>query len=222
MIREFVAHLHDHGLAKSSIARKLAALRSFFKVLCARRPLEGKPRASRSHSEVAQAHPIGRLCRRDERVPQSTGRDGTSRERRPRVFHKARFVSAGIRRETARQAESFRANRRKLPPSPRPGAPGTPLRRWPARQRNLPASILPIWIKRTAFSASAARAARNGIVPYGAKAQEPWKNTASAANCSWSQTNGTSGRTHRKERCVPCCPCRGRGECGPFDPYRQD
>jgi integrase/recombinase XerC len=31
MIREFVAHLHDRGLQKSSIARKLAALRSFFK-----------------------------------------------------------------------------------------------------------------------------------------------------------------------------------------------
>src|SRR5271169_4122980 len=31
LIREFVAHLHDHGLKKSSIARKLAALRSFFK-----------------------------------------------------------------------------------------------------------------------------------------------------------------------------------------------
>lgn len=31
IIREFVAHLHDQGLAKSSIARKLAALRSFFK-----------------------------------------------------------------------------------------------------------------------------------------------------------------------------------------------
>jgi integrase/recombinase XerC len=31
MIREFIAHLHDHGLQKSSIARKLAALRSFFK-----------------------------------------------------------------------------------------------------------------------------------------------------------------------------------------------
>jgi integrase/recombinase XerC len=31
MIREFVAYLHDHGLEKSSIARKLAALRSFFK-----------------------------------------------------------------------------------------------------------------------------------------------------------------------------------------------
>ena len=31
MIREFVAHLHQDGLEKSSIARKLAALRSFFK-----------------------------------------------------------------------------------------------------------------------------------------------------------------------------------------------
>jgi integrase/recombinase XerC len=31
LIREFVGHLHDHGLEKSSIARKLAALRSFFK-----------------------------------------------------------------------------------------------------------------------------------------------------------------------------------------------
>jgi len=31
MIREFVAYLHDQGLEKSSIARKLAALRSFFK-----------------------------------------------------------------------------------------------------------------------------------------------------------------------------------------------
>src|SRR5258708_2793928 len=31
MMREFVAHLHDRGLEKSSIARKLAALRSFFK-----------------------------------------------------------------------------------------------------------------------------------------------------------------------------------------------
>jgi integrase/recombinase XerC len=30
-IREFVGHLHDHRLQKSSIARKLAALRSFFK-----------------------------------------------------------------------------------------------------------------------------------------------------------------------------------------------
>jgi len=31
VIREFVAHLHQQGLKKSSVARKLAALRSFFK-----------------------------------------------------------------------------------------------------------------------------------------------------------------------------------------------
>ena len=31
MIREFIAHLHDHNLEKTSIARKLAAIRSFFK-----------------------------------------------------------------------------------------------------------------------------------------------------------------------------------------------
>jgi integrase/recombinase XerC len=31
MIREFVGHLHENGLEKSSVARKLAALRSFFK-----------------------------------------------------------------------------------------------------------------------------------------------------------------------------------------------
>ncbi len=31
LIREYVAHLHDTGLEKSSIARKLAAMRSFFK-----------------------------------------------------------------------------------------------------------------------------------------------------------------------------------------------
>jgi len=38
IIREFVAHLHEEGLEKTSIARKLAALRSFFKY-CVR---EGK------------------------------------------------------------------------------------------------------------------------------------------------------------------------------------
>jgi len=31
LIREFVAHMHEQGLEKSSIARKLAAMRSFFK-----------------------------------------------------------------------------------------------------------------------------------------------------------------------------------------------
>jgi integrase/recombinase XerC len=38
LIREFVGHLHDLGLEKSSVARKLAALRSFFKY-CVRQGL---------------------------------------------------------------------------------------------------------------------------------------------------------------------------------------
>jgi integrase/recombinase XerC len=43
MIREFVAHLHDQGLEKSSIARKLAALRSFFKYCVREGYLEENP-----------------------------------------------------------------------------------------------------------------------------------------------------------------------------------
>ena len=43
MIREFVAHLHEHRLAKSSIARKLAALRSFFKYCVSEGQLKENP-----------------------------------------------------------------------------------------------------------------------------------------------------------------------------------
>src|SRR5271157_5479629 len=42
-IREFVGHLHDHGLEKSSIARKLAALRSFFKYCVREGELQENP-----------------------------------------------------------------------------------------------------------------------------------------------------------------------------------
>lgn len=42
-IREFVGHLHDHGLEKSSIARKLAALRSFFNYCVREGRLEENP-----------------------------------------------------------------------------------------------------------------------------------------------------------------------------------
>jgi integrase/recombinase XerC len=43
IIREFVGHLHDHGLQKSSIARKLAALRSFFKYCVREEMLKENP-----------------------------------------------------------------------------------------------------------------------------------------------------------------------------------
>src|SRR5437899_2501527 len=43
MIREFVAHLHDRGLAKSSIARKLAAEPSFFTCCVRERHVKENP-----------------------------------------------------------------------------------------------------------------------------------------------------------------------------------
>jgi integrase/recombinase XerC len=43
LVREFVGHLHDLGLEKSSVARKLAALRSFFKYCVRQRLLEENP-----------------------------------------------------------------------------------------------------------------------------------------------------------------------------------
>jgi len=43
VVREFIAHLHDHGLQKSSVARKLASLRSFFKYCVREGYLEDSP-----------------------------------------------------------------------------------------------------------------------------------------------------------------------------------
>jgi len=42
-IREFMGHLHDRGLQKSSIARKLASIRSFFKYCVREGRLENSP-----------------------------------------------------------------------------------------------------------------------------------------------------------------------------------
>src|SRR5215470_9460351 len=63
MIREFVSHLHDHGLEKSSIARKRGAL-------------EGESRAPRADAKTAEAHPFGAFRGRDERFPQPTRGNG--------------------------------------------------------------------------------------------------------------------------------------------------
>jgi len=75
MIREFVAHLHDHGLAKSSIARKLAALRSFFKYCVREGRLKENPARLVPTPKLPKRIPSVVFCRRDERVPQSTGRE---------------------------------------------------------------------------------------------------------------------------------------------------
>ena len=56
IIREFVAHLHDQGLEKSSIARKLAALRSFFKYCVREGKLRRKSPAPGPNAKVAQTN----------------------------------------------------------------------------------------------------------------------------------------------------------------------
>jgi integrase/recombinase XerC len=43
IIREYVGHLHEQGLEKSSVARKLAALRSFFKYCVRERMIKENP-----------------------------------------------------------------------------------------------------------------------------------------------------------------------------------
>ncbi len=42
-IRSFLAHLHEEGLARASVARKLAALRTFFRFLQREGAIEGNP-----------------------------------------------------------------------------------------------------------------------------------------------------------------------------------
>ena len=56
IIREFVAHLHDQGLKKSSIARKLAALRSFFKYCVREGKLRRKSPAPGPNAKVVQTN----------------------------------------------------------------------------------------------------------------------------------------------------------------------
>src|SRR5215831_13778679 len=43
LIREFIARLYEEQRKKSSIARKLAALRTFFQFLCRERVIEANP-----------------------------------------------------------------------------------------------------------------------------------------------------------------------------------
>ena len=43
LVRSFLAHLHRHGLKRTSAARKLAAIRTFFRYLCREGSLESNP-----------------------------------------------------------------------------------------------------------------------------------------------------------------------------------
>src|SRR5437867_603705 len=89
MIREFVGHLHDHGLEKSSIARKLAALRSFFKYCVREGHLKESPARlvptpklpKRIPSVLSAEEMNGFLNQLAEMVERSSGSSGLSTAR---------------------------------------------------------------------------------------------------------------------------------------------
>jgi len=105
MIREYVAHLHECRMEKSSIARKLAALRSFFKY-CVR---EGK-----INENPARLVPTPKLPKRIPAVLSAeemngflnqlaTGEEGTPRDRKkPRKARMATAPRGGLRIEEDR------------------------------------------------------------------------------------------------------------------------
>jgi integrase/recombinase XerC len=87
MIREFVGHLHDTGLAKSSVARKLAALRSFFKY-CVREGhlkenparLVPTPKLPKRIPAVLSAEEMGDFLNQLGRMGQGAGSAGGSKK----------------------------------------------------------------------------------------------------------------------------------------------
>ena len=92
MIREYVGHLHSQGLEKSSIARKLASLRSFFK-FCVRQGmlkenparLVATPKLPKRIPSVLSAEEMNGFLNQlvKTRSPASAARGPLSRERRP-------------------------------------------------------------------------------------------------------------------------------------------
>jgi integrase/recombinase XerC len=106
IIREFVAHLHDQGLEKSSIARKLAALRSFFKY-CVREGLVPEnparlvptPKLPKRIPSVLSAEEMnGFLNRLADMGPGAQGANGTPR---PQV------VTDGVKRPSRKNERIF-------------------------------------------------------------------------------------------------------------------
>jgi len=96
IIREFVGHLHDHGLEKSSIARKLAALRSFFKY-CVREGmlkesparLVPTPKLPKRVPSVLSAEEMNGFLNQLAEMASSPSKGGGSSRKRARLPEKA-------------------------------------------------------------------------------------------------------------------------------------
>lgn len=93
LIREFVSHLHDHNLEKSSIARKLAAIRSFFKFavregLTLRNParLVATPKLPKRIPAVLSAEDLNAFLDAVVAAPSASGRKGPGKKDQSRVL----------------------------------------------------------------------------------------------------------------------------------------
>ncbi|HKW57144.1 MAG TPA: tyrosine recombinase [Candidatus Acidoferrum sp.] len=117
IIREFVGHLHEHGLQKSSIARKLASLRSFFKYCVREGTLKENPARlvptpklpKRVPSVISAEEMNGFLNQLAEMAPAALGaagtpaakRSGTSEEAAPGKPRKSGDAKLLLRRDRA-------------------------------------------------------------------------------------------------------------------------
>ena len=106
MIREYVAHLHDTGLEKSSIARKLAALRSFFKY-CVREGrlnenparLVATPKLPKRVPAVLSAEEMNGFLNQLAGTGKGEDRDPPNRQRNAREAAKRPGASTGIQED---------------------------------------------------------------------------------------------------------------------------
>ena len=193
LIREFVAHLHDQGLQKSSIARKLAALRSFFKYCVREGHLKENP---------ARLVPTPKLPKRIPSVLSAEEMNGFLNQLGgpERSAHRSRAASSGDRllpeesgaNAPARQSASARAGE------------GLLLRRDRALLELLYAAGLRVseltglnlvdMEQKERILRVRGKGNKERIVPYGAKAQEALEKYWPVREQLLQQTDRTSGR----------------------------
>jgi len=190
MIREFVAHLHDHGLRKSSIARKLAALRSFFKYCVRESLLKENP---------ARLVPTPKLPKRIPSVLSAEEMNGflnqlggTGQAAPGRASSKKLPSRASTANLPGKQAHSVRAGE------------GLLLRRDRALLELLYAAGLRVseltglnladMEQKERILRVRGKGSKERIVPYGAKAQEALEKYWPLRELLLEPTNGTSGR----------------------------
>jgi len=193
LIREFVAHLHDQGLQKSSIARKLAALRSFFKYCVREGHLKENP---------ARLVPTPKLPKRIPSVLSAEEMNGFLNQL-GKAERTARRGGAASKRERVLPLESG-ANPPASQSSSVPAGEGLLLRRDRALLELLYAAGLRVseltglnlvdMEQKERILRVRGKGSKERIVPYGSKAQEALEKYWPAREQLLQQTDRTSGR----------------------------